>query len=224
LDILKWLFDVNVTLFTVMDYPMSPVELIGTIFGMWCVWLAAKNKVLNWPIGLVNIIFFMVLFWQVQLYSDVLLQIYFFFITFYGWYLWTHPKEGEGDGNNELRVTTYTNYQRVYYGVFILGAVVFLGTIMTNIHVYLPSIFALPAAFPYGDAFTTVLSVVAVVWLSKKKLEAWVLWISVDVVALVLYYFKDIKLVSIEYVIFAVIATLGLLRFNKELKSYGNNV
>ncbi len=224
MGILQWLFDVNVVLFTVLDYPMSPVELIGTIFGLWCVWLAAKNKVLNWPIGLVNIIFFMVLFWQVQLYSDVLLQIYFFFITFYGWYLWTHPKEGQGDGNNELKVTTYTNYQRVYYGIFIMGAVVFLGAIMTNIHVYLPSIFALPAAYPYADAFTTILSVVAVVWLSKKKLEAWILWMSVDAVALVVYYLKDIHIVSIEYVIFGIIATSGLIGFNKELKSYGNNV
>jgi nicotinamide mononucleotide transporter len=67
---------------------MSYLEFVGTIFNLWCVWLAAKNKISTWPIGLVGIVLYIFLFYQIQLYSDLVEQLYFFVMTFYGWYLW----------------------------------------------------------------------------------------------------------------------------------------
>ena len=82
------LFDINNTFFSVGSYPVSWIEFVGTIAGIVAVWMAAKNNILTWPIGLINITLFFLIFFQVQLYSDMFLQIYFFSISVYGWLFW----------------------------------------------------------------------------------------------------------------------------------------
>src|SRR5512136_628797 len=81
-------FSIQTVAFTLWGYEMSWIELLGTIFGLWSVWLTAKQKVLCWPVGIVNIFFFMLVFYQVQLYSDVVEQLYYFATTAYGWWAW----------------------------------------------------------------------------------------------------------------------------------------
>jgi nicotinamide mononucleotide transporter len=197
---------------------MTAVELIGTITGLWCVWLAYKEKVSNWPIGIVNIVFFAVLFWQVQLYSDFLLQFYFLVVTFIGWWAWTHPKPGFEKNKNELKITTFSKFQLSLYSLQIVMFTLIWGKIISGIHLWMPSIFPVPASYPYWDALTTVMSLYAVVWLAKKKLESWILWITADAIDCIIYFKKGVMLVSIEYVIFGVIATLGLIAWTEELK------
>ncbi|MBK9960819.1 MAG: nicotinamide mononucleotide transporter [Saprospiraceae bacterium] len=79
-------FNVGHTMFSLLGYPVSYMEFVGTVFGIAGVWLAAKANILTWPVGLVNIILFFLIFYQVQLYSDMFLQIYFFMISLYGWF------------------------------------------------------------------------------------------------------------------------------------------
>lgn len=215
-----FVFDINFVLFTILDYPVSLVELIGTVFGMLCVWLTAKEKVICWPIGLVNIVFFFIMFYQVRLYSDMLLQIYFFVMTIYGWWKWTHPAEGEHDKKAELKIS---GIQPGRFW-FLLGATAFAivvtGTLMRYVHIWIPFVFPEPAAFPYADAFTTVLSIVATVLMAVKKRECWYFWIAVDIVATVVYFMKGIHLVAIEYIIFGMIAFSGFLTWRKIEKKY----
>ena len=78
----------NQTLVEVLGYPLSFLELFGTLTGLVTVWLAARAHILTWPTGLINNLAFFLIFYQVQLYSDMLLQIYFFVISLYGWWYW----------------------------------------------------------------------------------------------------------------------------------------
>ena len=66
--------------FQVLGYDMSWLEFISTLAGLIAVWLNAREKIINWPIGLLNIAGAFVLFYQSQLYADMFLQIYFFLI------------------------------------------------------------------------------------------------------------------------------------------------
>ena len=76
---------------------MSYLEFFGTIFTGWSVYLSAKNKVISWPIGLVGVVLYGFLFYQIQLYSDLFEQVYYLLTGFWGWYLWTHPKAKDKD-------------------------------------------------------------------------------------------------------------------------------
>jgi len=192
---------------------MSYIEFIGTIAGLICVWLAAKSNILTWPIGLINIVCFFIIFYQINLYSDTILQVYFFFMSIYGWIYWK-----KNDPKSEM-VSSLTQNSRWIYLIISIISILGLGFLMKNIHTLLPTAFPEAAAFPFPDAFTTVLSIIATILMAQKKWESWVLWIIVDIVCVFLYYLKGIKFISLEYFIFLGIASYGLYSW---LKLYNN--
>lgn len=213
------IFDINSIFLNIFGYPLSYLELIGTAFGLWCVILTARERVLAWPIGIINIVFFFILFYQIQLYSDMLLQVYFFAMSIYGWWKWTHPNPSEVKLKNELKVSTNSRRENVVWLCVILGCIAVIGTIMRHIHIYLPSLFPEPAAFPYWDAATTVMSIIAQWFLTRKILEAWALWITVDVICVILYMYRNVLFLSLEYFIFLIISICGLVSWWRAIKS-----
>ena len=217
------IFDINTTFFTLWGYQMSYIEFFGTIANIWCVWLTAKNKILSWPIGIVGVIFYIFLFYQIQLYSDLVEQAYFLVTGFWGWYLWLNVKRAkeETDKNKRLPITFNGLKWNVAYAVIICAGTIAMGYFMSNINILFPKYFPEAASYPYLDAFTTVMSFAATILLMKKKVESWVLWILVDIIGVGLYYTKGVKFISAEYLLFLIIATKGLIDWRKEYKTYG---
>jgi len=216
-------FSIDHTLFTLLDYPMSYLEFFGTIFNLLCVWLVARNNIWNWPLGIIGVIFFGVLFYQIQLYSDLIEQFYFLITGFYGWWAWWHykKKDNSGEHKKEFKVSHNKIWQNgIYIGIVAVGTLV-MGNVMGNIHNYLPNIFQMPASFPYLDAFTTVMSFTATILMIYKKIECWPLWIAVDVIGIGLYFAKGVVFVSILYFIFLILASRGLYNWINIYKSYG---
>lgn len=206
------IFDLDWIVFTLWDYPMSFIELFGTFTGLITVWLAARNNIWTWPIGLINVSSFFIIFWQVQLYADMFLQLYFFGMSIYGWIFWYRQKDVL------VKISFLNSRDRLISLIIIIAGVVVLGMLISKIHIYFPDIFEKPAAYPYFDAFTTVVSIVASVWMARRIVESWVLWILVDLVAIGLYFLKGIKLVSIEYIIFLLMSIYGLIGWIKEYR------
>ncbi|MFG2561721.1 nicotinamide riboside transporter PnuC [Streptomyces sp. NPDC048496] len=92
-------------LVTVLDTPVSWTEVLGFGSGALCVWLVARQHLANWPIGIDNNLFFILLFTQSGLYADAGLQIFFITLAVYGWWTWTH---GGGPGSSALPVRSTT--------------------------------------------------------------------------------------------------------------------
>lgn len=208
------LLSVNTILFTLWDYPMSYIEFFGTIFTGWSVYLAAKNKVSTWPVSILGIILYGFLFYQIQLYSDLFEQVYYFVTAFWGWYIWANSKSNQ---NGRESVSVSTKNQNL---LAIVSTVVFtfgLTKFMENIHLIFPSLFPVAASFPLIDSFTTVLSFVATIYLAKRKIENWYLWILVDIIGVWLYYQKGVVFLSVLYFAFLINAIYGLLKWNKLL-------
>ena len=88
MEVLNALYDINYVLVQIGDYPLSLIEFLGTLTGLISVWLASRGNILTWPTGLLNVIAFFALFYQVRLYSDMVLQVYFFGMSIYGWWFW----------------------------------------------------------------------------------------------------------------------------------------
>lgn len=213
-------FDINNVFFHIMGYPMSYLEFFGTIAGAIAVWLSAKANVWSWPIGLINVSLFFFLFYQVQLYPDMFLQLFFFVTNLLGWWRWKHPKKDEEDRKHELRVSYMPIKQMlVLSGVGLTGTILF-GLFASRLHEIFPYIFSKPSAFPYLDSFVTVMSVVATFLMIQKKVECWILWIMIDALATYLYLSKGIKFVAIEYFAFCFIAAFGLWNWVKEERTY----
>ncbi|MCC6815927.1 MAG: nicotinamide mononucleotide transporter [Saprospiraceae bacterium] len=204
-------FSIKSLFFTFLDYPVSYIEFIATCSGIVAVYLAAKSNILTWPIGLINISLSFIVFWQVHLYSDVFLQIYFFAISVYGWYNWQIEKK------TEIPIKKMNLKKKVYYLSFILLLTMVFGYAMSNIHLYLPIIFDKPAAYPYPDTFIAIASIFANIWLAKRFLENWMLWIMINIVSVIIYFNKGIIIIALQFFIFLLLAILGHLKWKKEL-------
>ena len=201
-------FDSSHIAFEILGYPISYVELIGTLFGLFSVYFASKANILTWATGIVNELFLFVLFFQIQLYADMFLQVYFFGVTLYGWYNWkVTPKQNS--------ITTIGFNEKCWItGIIVIGTLA-AGFLFSNIHLYLPRYFKTEAAFPYTDSFVMMLSIIATVLLARKKIETWVLWIVVDVICVFLFFKKEVFFLSLEYLIFLGLATHGLFNWKK---------
>jgi len=206
LSSLSVLFDVGETFFTVLEHPVSYVEFIGTVLGLISVFLAARANIFTWPTGIANAIFFMVIFYQIHLYSDMFLQMYFCGMGVYGWFTWKYRAE-----HQESAIRTLSNRSRPSLAGLIAAVVLVVGTLISKIHLLLPQIFEKPASYPYIDTFVAVSSVLAVILLARRIFETWVLWVLVDITSIGLYAVKGVKLIAVEYVIFLALAVLGIL-------------
>lgn len=205
-------FQIENIAFQILGYPISYVELIGTLFGLFSVYFASKANILTWGTGIVNEFFLFILFFQVQLYADMFLQVYFFIVSIYGWYNWK-TKTAE-------KMISEINFRNKFMlAAAILTLSLLSGFLFSNIHFYLPEYFKVKAAYPVIDSFVMVSSIVATVLLAKKKIENWYLWIAVDLVCVVLYFKKGVYFLSLEYFIFLGLASYGLYHWKKQLSN-----
>lgn len=203
-------FDVSKIFFTVLDYPVSYVEFVGTTTGLASVLLAAKANIWTWATGLINVACFFIIFYQVQLYSDMFLQVYFFAASIWGWIIWNRQNNAP-----EHPIQILSRKQKIVGVLLVVSSTVLLGLLIKNIHLILPEVFAKPASYPFLDTFVAVLSVVATVFLARRILENWVLWILVDVLSVGLYAAKGVRLIAIEYFIFLCIASFGFYNWQR---------
>lgn len=209
------LLSIDTIAFTILGYPLSYIELVGTILYLWSVWLIARRQVLTWPVGIISVVLYMILFYQIRLYSDTLEQVYYLGASIYGWWVWHKSPQNNG----QITGVEYSSKNRL----MIWGALTLLlstagGAFMSQIHILLPALFPEPASLPYLDALTTIMSFTAMWLMAQKKIESWLYWIIVDVIGIWLYYVKDVKFIALLYVVLLIIAINGFRSWLKASK------
>ena len=215
-------FDIDHIFFTLWGYPMSYLEFFGTVAGGIAVWLSAKANIWSWPLGIINVVLFFFLFFQVQLYPDMFLMVFFCITNIIGWWRWANPKKEEEDKKKELKVSYLPVRQLLIFSAIGAAGTFVSGNLASRLHEWLPAIFNKPSAFPFLDSFVTVMSIITTFWMIQKKVECWILWIVIDVIATGMYFVKGIKFVSAEYFVFCFIAAFGLWNWMKEYRSYSS--
>jgi len=184
---------------------MSIIEIIAAIFGLISVWLTVKENIWCWPTGLVMVFLYIFVFYEARLYSDVILQIIYIFLQIYGWYAWLN-----GNKNHVPLTVTRISQQgtMIWSGVALIG-IFGLGYVMGSYTA---------AALPYPDAGITILSLIAQWLMAKKILECWLIWITVDVIAIIVYGIKHLYPTTGLYIVFLILAVLGYREWKKAYK------
>jgi nicotinamide mononucleotide transporter len=211
------LLSVNTIAFTIIGYPMSWIELAATLTSLWSVWLVSRRHILTWPVGIVSVLLFLYLFYQIHLYSDTVEQVYYLVTGVYGWWHWART-ESKG-GGAEIKVGYSSRRSIVIWVVVTIVASAGSGYLMSRIHLLLPALFPQPAVYPYLDAGTTIMSFVAQWLMTRKHTESWIYWIIVDVIAVGLYFIIDVKFVSLLYAVLLVMAINGFLSWHKSARA-----
>lgn len=183
------------------------LEIVAVITGFACVYLQTRENVLAWPLGIISVVLYVYIFWDVRLYSDMILNSIYIILNVYGWWTWQEKKE-ESDN---LKIERLKWPGQLMALVTIIVGTYFWGTLMQQ---------TTDASFPYGDAFTTITSLVAQFLLTRKVIDNWFLWIIADVVAIYIYCTKGIYLTAGLFVGYLLLCILGWVQWqNKSVQS-----
>lgn len=192
--VIDWLNSVAVTAFGVGT---TWAEVLGFGTGLVTVWLVVRQHIANWPIGILNVLLLMLVFWTAGLYADAGLQIVYVVLGFYGWWSWRFG------GVDRTRLGVHRTTAAEWVGLAVAG-VVLTGGLYSFLTTFTSS------TVPLADAATTALSLLATYGQSRKLVESWWLWIAADLIYIPLYGYKDLWLTSILYVAFLILCVFGL--------------
>lgn len=182
---------------------MTGIEALAVLFGLLCVWFCIRQNIWCWPTGLIQVTLYIYIFYEVKLYSDMVLQVVFVVLQLYGWHHWLHG----GQNRSSLPLSLLDARGLVLWVVAALAGTGVWGWTMATYT---------DASLPYWDAFTTVASLIAQWLMTRKKIESWYFWIAVDVVAIGVYAYKSLLLTSGLYLIFLIMAASGLIVWRKD--------
>lgn len=191
---------------------MNWLDLISSILGLTCVFLAGRGSKYNFWAGYLYTAALFFLFWQKNLVASLILQPVSLGINILGHYRWTHPKEGEQSSEKagELKVTMLSWSERVIAlsAVLIVGAV--WGWLLDRIFPADPH--------PYLDTAVTALILMAQLLSALKKWDCWIAWLLVNVTQLILHISVGnifMPIVSALYLINGIISLRNWFKFYK---------
>ncbi len=182
----------------------SPVEFIAVIFGLLSVWFARKENIWVYPTGIVNVLIYVYLCLHSGLYADMGINVFYFFMSVYGWFRWTHKDKSD----HSLPISGLSKREWV---LSIAATLLFYG-IIRFVLVRLTD-----SKVPDLDSFTTALFIVGMYLMAIKKVENWIYWIAGDALVIPLFAYKGLAFTVFQYLVFLVLAVMGYIEWKKRM-------
>ena len=205
MELAHLLAPLNAVLFNLGNDHVSVAELLGFVTGAASVWLTVLARISNFPVGIANSAFFLVLFFSARLFADSGLQVVYIALGFAGWWQWLHGGQGRS------RLTVARSGWRLFTACAAFAVVATWGlTVLLR---------AAHDIAPFWDALTTAISLAAQFLLNCKKIENWACWIAVDLIYIPLYAVKRLDLTAIVYVLFLAMCFAGAGAWRRALRA-----
>jgi nicotinamide mononucleotide transporter len=195
----------NVVLFRLGNDQVTAAELFGFVTGAASVWLTVLARISNFPVGIANSGFFLVLFLSARLYADSGLQVVYIALGFAGWWQWLHG----GRDRARLEVARSGAWLLAGCVAFVLAATWGLTVLLREAH----------DIAPFWDALTTAISLAAQFLLNAFRIENWAFWIAADLIYVPLYMVKRLDLTALVYVLFLGLCAAGVSGWRKALRA-----
>jgi nicotinamide mononucleotide transporter len=183
------------------------IEIIGAITGLIFLYLEIKQNIWLWPFGILTSALYIYIFFASKFYADMGLQFYYLGVSVYGWWHWLY---GAGEGKTDalpivrLRMKIALSLVAITIAIFVLLVYVLINFTDSPV--------------PFGDAFTTALSITATWMLARKILDMWWVWMLVNAVSLALYIYKGLYPTSVLFFFYFTMSIVGYLQWKKFYK------
>ncbi len=187
------------------------IELIAVILALLYVILAAQGNSWCWPAAFISTAIYTVIFYDVALLMDSVLNVYYMFMALYGWYCW----------QKKTKISTTISLEVCSWSWLVHSKIIALLTLISIVVGYFMATHT-HAAFPYLDSATTVFAIFATYLVTKKVLENWLYWLAIDFVSIYLYVEKALQPTAVLFAIYIVIALYGYFQWLKQYKSRVN--
>ena len=184
------------------------LEAIAFIFGIASVWYAKQENILVYPTGIICTIITVYLLYINEYFGDMMMNFYYSIMSIYGWWNWSRKK----NDNYAVPISRTTlKEKQIGVGLFILTMIVtFLVYKAFNYTLEIPN---------YIDIITSGIFFTAMWYMATKKLENWTLWIIGDLITIPLYAYRGLGMLSLQYIIFTIIAIYGYREWKKSLNN-----
>jgi nicotinamide mononucleotide transporter len=183
-------------------------EIAGTTISIIYLVLSIHQNKWLWPFGLISSAIYVVVFYKSGIYADMGLQVYYVFISIYGWYSWKNLENKTEVDSKVFRIILKPG--KVFILVIITG-ILFFGISQALIRFTNSTV-------PFIDAFTTALSIAATWMLARKYIEHWIIWIVVDILSAGLYVYKELFITVFLYLVYSIFAVVGFYMWKKTLQ------
>jgi nicotinamide mononucleotide transporter len=185
---------------------MNPLEIIAVVLGIANVGLLVRRSIWNYPFGMAMVALYFIIFRDARLYGEAALQVFFFVVQGWGWWLWAHA----GGLAQMVSVEWMSWRARAVSLVLVAAATLGIGWGMARFT---------DAALPYADAAIAGASVVAQILLAMRRVENWALWIAIDVLSVAVYLNRELYLTAGLYVVFLGMAIAGLIAWARAARA-----
>ena len=183
------------------------LEFVAFIFGILSVYFAKKENIWVYPTGLISTVITVYLLYQAKYFGDMTMNFYYSIMSVYGWYKWS-TKSTEPD---LLISRTSTKEKIIGFGLFILTMI-----ITYFVYVFFDYKLEIPN---YIDIFTSGIFFTAMWFMAIKKIENWTLWILGDCIAVPLFAYRGLGMLSLQYLIFTILAISAYLEWKRILSN-----
>jgi nicotinamide mononucleotide transporter len=181
---------------------VSTIEAFAALLGLCNIVLIVRRSVWNYPFALAMVSLYAFIFWEVKLYSDAALQLFFFAINLYGWWHW----RANAAAACEVEVRHMPPLGRIASIAAVLLATALWGWLMAS---------TTDASYPWWDAGVAMGSIGAQILMARRYVENWHGWIAVNLASIPLYAVKELWLTAALYAAFLAIAIWGLIEWRR---------
>lgn len=182
------------------------LEALVFLFGIASVWFAKKENILVYPTGLVATVISVYLLYKAEYFGDMMMNFYYSVMSIYGWWNWSRTKNDK----------TLVPISRTTTKEKIIGLALVILTMIVTYAVYVNFDYEIKTE-NYIDIFTSGIFFTAMWFMANKKLENWTLWIFADLITVPLYAYRGLGMLSLQYLIFTILAIQGYLAWKKSL-------
>ena len=183
---------------------MISIALVAVVVTLAAVYLTTRQIIWCWPLGMVSVTLYALVFYNAKLYADMGLQALYFGLAIYGWWAWLHGSEDHG----KLEVSLTSNRARIMLATIGALAGLLLGSALSRLT---------DASLPFMDSTLSSFSIVAQWMMTRKLLETWLLWIAVDIFYVGMFLYKGLYLTAGLYAVFLYLAGLGFVRWRRSM-------
>lgn len=187
---------------------MNWIELVAAALGIVSVWYARKENILVFPFGIANVLIYIYICYEANMYANAGINGFYLLSNIYGWYNWTKTDAG----SCKLQISRNSSSQNFLacIGVIALYAGVLCILLRTNTYekTYLP----------YIDAFNISFFLIATILMAFKKLENWVFWMVGNIVSIPIFASQGLYFTALQYTVFLVLSALGWKEWRKKIE------
>ena len=184
------------------------LEITAVIFGFFSVLFSKNNNILVFPTGMVNTAIFVYLLAKWELLGDLMINVYYFIMSVYGWYIWSRKV----DQSNVTPISRTSSLEKeISFVIFIVT----LGFVCLVYHAF----DKWNNSTAIVDTITTAIFFVGMWLMARRKIEHWIFWIIGNSISVPLYFYKGFTFTSIQYLFFTFIAILGYIAWKKNINS-----